>query len=271
MDIRIRLRNGAFSYGQREIFHNLNLELAQGDIFCLLGANGCGKTTLLRCLNGLLSLKEGNVWLNGQEIASLSETERAKILGFVFQEHNFLFPYSVLETVCMGRAPHLGFFSSPSRKDTQIAERALEMVGLAHLKDKPCTEISGGERQLSLIARALAQEPAVLLLDEPTSHLDFGNQVLILETIRRLAQEKGLTVIMATHFPGHALLVSNKVALMKNGNFANVGRPEQVLTESNLKNLYGIDVKIVSVAGGACKRSQAIVPLLNGTGPQATV
>ena len=263
MEPRICLRDGTFSYGAREIFTGLNLDLDEGDVFCLLGPNGCGKTTLLRCLNCALRLKQGSVWIDGRDAASLDETERAQIMGFVFQEHNILFSYPVIEIVCMGRAPHLGFLSSPSRRDMEIAERALETVGIAHLRDTRYTEISGGERQLVLIARALAQEPMVLLLDEPTSHLDFGNQMLILETIVRLAQERGLTVIMATHFPNHALLASNRVALMKDGGFVAVGWPERVITTSNLKELYGVDVEIVSTDHGTGKRAKAVVPVFS--------
>jgi iron complex transport system ATP-binding protein len=264
MTPRIRLRDGAFSYGAHPIFQNLSLDLAAGQVFCLLGPNGCGKTTLLRCLNGLAPLKAGTLWLDGQEISHLSETNRAKKIGFVPQEHNVLFPYSVLETVRMGRAPHLGLFASPSRHDTAIAKEALDIIGIPHLQHKPYTQISGGERQMALIARALTQQPSILLLDEPTSHLDFGNQVLVLQTVHRLARERGLAVIMATHFPGHALLVSHHVALMKDGGFVATGPAETVITESYLQQLYGIDVKVLSVSDGSTGNFKAVVPLLSG-------
>jgi len=270
---RLCLEDGAFSYdGRRAIFSALNLSLHSGEIFCLLGPNGCGKTTLLRCLNGLLPLATGKVVLDGQGLDSLNEMERARRMAFVFQEENLLFSYSVLEIVRMGRAPHLGFFASPSKKDTQIAEAALETVGLADLREKPYTEISGGERQLALIARALAQEPEILLLDEPTSHLDFGNQMLILETIHRLSEARNLSVIMATHFPEHALLVSNKVALMKAGSFVAEGQADRVITAAALKDLYGVAVEVVSVTNGDGATVKAIVPVLresSGVEPQA--
>jgi iron complex transport system ATP-binding protein len=265
MGPRICLRGGAFSYADREVFSGLDLDLFEGDVTCLLGPNGCGKTTLLRCLNRMLPLGQGELWLNGQRMSTLSETERARVMGFVFQEHTIQFPYPVLEIVQMGRAPHLSFLSSPSKKDQEVAEQALETVGIAHLRDKRYTEISGGERQLALIARALAQEPQILLLDEPTSHLDFGNQMLILETIGRLAQEKHIAVIMATHFPDHALLSSNKVVLMKNGGFMAMGLPEQVITRENLKKLYGVEVEIVSTSNRNGGQAKAVVPLLNAS------
>lgn len=247
MESKLILKDATFSYGKREIFSNLNLEVSSGDIFCLLGPNGCGKTTLLRCLSGALKLKKGSVWLDGEEISSLGTKEIACLVGFVFQEHRSSLPYSVLDLVLMGRAPHLGMFSTPAEKDTEIAERALELVGISHLRDKRCTHISGGERQLALIARTLAQETEVILLDEPTSHLDFKNQTLVLRMITRLAKQ-GLTIIMSSHFPNHAFLCSNRVAMMEGGRFIAIGRPEDAVTETNLKVTYGIDkVRIYSV------------------------
>lgn len=145
----------------------------------------------------------------------------------------------------MGRAPHLGLFSSPSKKDTKIAERALATVGISHLKNKRYTQISGGERQLTLIARTLAQEPEVILLDEPTSHLDFKNQTLMLRMINKLARQ-GLSIVMSSHLPNHALLHSSRVALMKDGKFLAVGSPDEVMTEGNLRTIYEIDVRILS-------------------------
>ncbi len=246
MGVYLKLQNGDFSYGERPIFTELNLEINKAEVLCILGANGCGKTTLLRCLNGSMRLSRGTVHLDGTDISSLNVEDVAKRIGFVFQEHTAPFPFSVLEVVRMGRAPHLKLFATPTHKDTEIALEKLELVGMLHLKDKPYTQISGGERQLILIARTLAQEPEIILMDEPTSHLDYRNQTIILQIVNRLAAN-GLGVLMTSHLPDHALLYSSRVALMKNGQFLSTGKPDEVMTDQSLKEIYGIDIKIVEV------------------------
>ncbi|MBU2513186.1 ABC transporter ATP-binding protein [bacterium] len=254
MQPKIRLENIAFGYDEQDLFSGLNLELFDGEVVCVLGANGCGKTTLLQCLNGSLKLTRGSVCLDGKLLSTFSVKEVARKMGFVFQEHNAPFPYSVLEVVRMGRAPHLGFFSTPSEEDNEIAEYALEMVGKLHLKDKPYTQISGGERQLVLIARTIAQEPEVILLDEPTSHLDFKNQTLVMRIITKLAR-RGFSIVMSSHWPDHALQYASKVVIMNNGEFSAVGPPGDVITEENLKLAYNMDVNILSVNDSKRKRT----------------
>lgn len=246
MDALISLKNGEFSYGDQIVFSGLNLEVQRAEVLCILGANGCGKTTLLRCLNGNMPLKKGHVYLGTVDITSLQVDAVARKVGFVFQEHHAPFPFSVLEVVRMGRAPHLRLFAMPSHHDTEIAREKLDLVGMYHLKDKPYTQISGGERQLVLIARTLAQEPVVILMDEPTSHLDFRNQTMVLQIINKLA-DKGLAILMTSHLPNHALLFSSRVALMKNGNFLAVGKPTDVMTEESLREIYGMEVRMVTV------------------------
>jgi iron complex transport system ATP-binding protein len=242
---KIILNNASFSYGEHLVFESLNLEVSPGEVVCVLGSNGCGKTTLLRCLSGALNLKGGNVSLDNTNISSMNLTTLAKKVGFVFQEHNVSFAYSVIELVSMGRTPHLSLFASPSDSDTAFAERMLKLVGMSHLKNKPYTEISGGERQLVLIARALAQNPEIILLDEPTSHLDFKNQIHIMRMIAELSH-KGITMVLTSHYPNHALMFATKVALMHEGRFLAVGTPENVMTEQNLRIIYGVEVRILS-------------------------
>lgn len=243
---KISVRSASFSYGEKRVWHDLNLEIESGETLCLLGANGCGKTTLLNCIHDDLRLESGSILLDGRDIHSLGVRDIAKQVGYVFQEHSAPFPYKVIDVVRMGRTPHLGLFESPSKSDTMIANDIISSLGIGHLAQKRYTQISGGERQLVLIARTLCQEPEIILLDEPTSHLDFGNQAMVLKTIRHLSQ-KGLTIIMTTHFPNHAWLFSSRVALMNGGELVSVGTAVEAMSPEILSQTYGIKVKIYTV------------------------
>jgi iron complex transport system ATP-binding protein len=238
------VRQAGFCYNsQRMIFSDISFSLAEQEVLCILGPNGIGKSTLIRCLANLNPLCAGSIRLHDKDIRSLSHTDVARIIGYVPQAHEIVFPFTVREFVLMGRAPHLALFSSPNKDDHNKVDAAMDLAGISRLADKPVNQISGGEYQLAMIARALAQEPEVLLLDEPTSHLDFGNQIRVLEIIDRLARE-GLSVIMSSHFPDHAFLSSNNVAIMQHGSFMAYGLAEEVITEENLKQTYGVDVSI---------------------------
>jgi iron complex transport system ATP-binding protein len=239
----VRVRGASFRYGHRTILHDLSLDVDRGETLCVLGPNGCGKTTLLRCIGGALTLNAGSVHVGGDEVRSLAPPARARRIGFLFQDHAPSFPYAIRDVVVMGRAPHLGFFGSPGARDRALAEEALERVGMLHLKDQPYTRISGGERQLVLLARILVQQPQVILLDEPTAHLDLRNQVLTLRIVRALAAG-GLTMIMTTHDPNHALWFGGRAALMKDGRFVAVGPAHDVMTEATLTSTYGVDVAV---------------------------
>jgi len=230
-------------------FRDINFSLEDGEFMCILGPNGCGKTTLLKSIIGLVRLKKGSVEIEGRNVAHLPRPEIARIIGYVPQLHQPAFPFTVLEVVLMGRAPHLGPFSSPRQKDVAIADAAINSMGITHLRDKPYTQLSGGERQLVVFARVLAQKPAIILLDEPTSHLDFSNQVRLLKTVEKLA-DTGIPIIMTSHFPDHAFMVSNKVAMMKNGQIIDIGTPDEVVTENNLAKVYGMKVKVISLGDG---------------------
>jgi iron complex transport system ATP-binding protein len=224
----------------------------------ILGPNACGKTTLLKCIDGLMKLEHGSISIDGKDLRSLSRSEIAKAIGYVPQFHQPSFAFTVLDTVLVGRAPHIGFLESPKAEDIKIAKDALETMGIPYLAEKPYTQLSGGERQLVLIARILAQQPSLLLLDEPTSHLDFGNQIRLLNILSKLANT-GLPIIMTSHFPDHAFLVSNNVALMKEGELIDVGTPEQIITDSTLATVYKIRVKVVDVDVGVNRK--IVVPV----------
>jgi iron complex transport system ATP-binding protein len=240
----IEVRGAAFRYGAREVFSGIDLDVFRGELLSILGPNGCGKSTLLRCIGGALTLNAGTVRLDKTDIAGLDAGARARRVGFLFQNHTPSFPFPVLDVVSMGRAPHLGLFGVPSRKDIALAEQALDRVGVLHLKDRPYTEVSGGERQLVLLARTLAQQPDVILLDEPTSHLDLRNQVRSLKAIRELAAQ-GVTMIMTTHDPNHALLFPGRVIMMKPGGVIVTGLASEVITAAELTATYGIDIAVV--------------------------
>lgn len=256
------IRDLSFRYyvkEQDDIFSHISLVLERGEIFCLIGPNGTGKSTLIRCIGGLLTAYAGQITLEGTDIATMDSARIAKIIGYVPQSHLPTFPFPVREVVVMGRSPHLGSFSSPSDADMQVAEKAMASVGISHLADRPCTDISGGEWQLVLIARALTQEPRILLLDEPISHLDLGNQLKILGTIRELSR-KGLTILMATHFPDHAFLLSGRVGVMLEKGIPLIGPAEDVITEMTMKKAYNAEVRIMTMEGDGGRR--ICIPLL---------
>lgn len=243
----LEIKDAAFSYEDTEnIFEGINLTVDQGDVVCILGPNGCGKTTLIKCLNKLHELKEGVVYINGRDIRDINQREIAINIGYIPQGHIPTFAFSVLDVVLMGRSPHLDFFESLGEEDYKIAEDALKKFGLHKLKDKPYTDLSGGEQQLVFFSRVIAQEPNILILDEPTSHLDFGNQLKTLDIISKLASD-GLSVIMTSHFPDHAFISANKVAIMKDRDFMAVGKPEEVINTENMEKAYGIKVEIVDI------------------------
>ncbi|MBN2238857.1 MAG: ABC transporter ATP-binding protein [Dehalococcoidales bacterium] len=245
--MRLEIREAAFTYtGETNVFEDLSLTADGEEMLCILGPNGCGKTTLLKCIAGIMKLKGGQVLLDEQDISIMKRNAVAKILGYIPQEHSSPFPYQVLQMVLMGRSPHIGTFSLPKQEDIEIAEESLAKVGILHLKDRRYTQLSGGEKQLVVMARVLAQQPKMLLLDEPTSHLDFKNQTLILQLVEKLARE-GLPAIMTTHFPNHALTYSSKVALMRAGSLLTVGSADDVVNRENMREIYGIDVKIHTV------------------------
>jgi iron complex transport system ATP-binding protein len=229
---------------------DVSFSVGKGETLVLLGPNGCGKTTLLKCINALLSPSQGVIEILGKNVESLSRSELSRLIGFVPQTHAPAFPYTVMDVVLMGRASHMTIFQQPSRSDYAISEAALSLVGILQMKDRIYTQISGGERQLALIARAIAQEPKVLLLDEPTAHLDFKNQQMVLRMVKRVAREKGLGVVMSLHDPNHALSFSDKVVLIGSGRVSAVGTPLEVVTPENIMNVYGIETKMLSHESG---------------------
>ena len=247
MENLIDVKNISFSYEKNEnIFENISFNIKKKEVLCILGPNGTGKTSLIKCLNGLNNIKSGRILIKGEDIKKLSYSKISKSIGYIPQDHSPTFPFSVLDVVLMGRTPYINLTEVPKEEDIKISENALKTFGIYEMKDKEYTNLSGGERQLVFLSRILAQEPDLLILDEPTSHLDFGNQIRILEIIEKLSNS-GLSIIMSSHFPDHGFLASTKVAIMQNKTFIDYGSPHDVITEENLKKAYNINVKLLEI------------------------
>lgn len=244
--MKLEIKDVTCGYDKKAILENISFKMGTGDILCILGPNGVGKTTLFKTILGFLDIIKGKVLLDGEDISTWGRKDFAKAIGYVPQSHTPPFPYKVLDVVVMGRTAHLSAFSSPSKSDYDIAENILESLGISYLKDLIYTEISGGERQLILIARALAQEPKILIMDEPTSNLDYGNQVRVLKHIKKLA-ERDIGIIMTSHFPDHAFMASTKVLAINRGSKYKIGTPEEIVTSELLEDIYKIRVQIETV------------------------
>jgi iron complex transport system ATP-binding protein len=242
------------------VLHDVSFAAEANTILYLLGHNGCGKTTLLEILSGVRKPQAGEVWLNGADIHRIPAHHRAQRVGLVPQIHMPIFAYNVFEVVLMGRTPYLGLLGVPGRADRAIVEEAIEMVGLTGLRERPYTDLSGGERQLTLIARGLAQQTDVLLLDEPTAHLDPRNQHLVLETVSRLASQR-VSFVISSHDPNSALLYADHVMVMHSGCVVAQGPPEQVLTEDILSQSYNMPVEVIY---NEHRQARAILPRRNG-------
>lgn len=228
-----------YSISQR-VGAGINLQVWPHEVLCLLGPNGSGKSTLFKTLLGLLPPLAGQITVMGQPLALWSRQELAQKIAYVPQAHAAVFAFSVLEVVLMGRTASVGLFASPSAHDREIACQCLEQVGMLHLQHRPYTQISGGERQLVLIARALSQQPALLVMDEPTASLDFGNQLRVLSHIQAL-REQGMSIFLCTHQPDHAHHVADRIALFRQGALQAVGVCAQIMTAANLAKLYDLD------------------------------
>ena len=233
----IEVRDLAVSLGGKSIIKGYSLDVAKGDVLAILGANGIGKTTLLNCIVGLRQADAGTV-------------THAGLIGFVPQLFHATFAFSVLDIVLMGRARHLGLFGAPKRGDYEIAERYLTLMKVDHLRERPFNALSGGQRQLVMIAQALASECAIMVLDEPCSALDYKNQAIVIATLRRLNREMGLTIVFTTHAPQHGLEVASHVLLMNDRRRYRHGPVAEILTAENLSSLYDVPIARAEFAAG---------------------
>lgn len=247
----------------RYILKDVSLDLGEKDILCLLGPNGTGKTTLLRCLLMLNKMKTGSISVAGQDLAKIPVRNRAKYLAYVPQAINMAFPYDGFEIVQMGRVAHLAPGSKPNKKDQKIAMDSMERLGIKHLAEHSFNEMSGGERQMVLVARALAQQARILVMDEPTANLDYGNQIKILKTIKQLAED-GYAILMTSHYPDHAFLACNRAMLLRDGKILAEGKPEKIVTTGSLSHLYNTPVCVTkAILNSFNKTSQVCIPLMH--------
>lgn len=249
MGVNIDIRGLSFGFGAGgHRIEDVSLAVPDATMCCLLGPNGAGKTTLLRCLLGLLRPERGTVRLAGHDVSALSPRQLARIVAYVPQSTTPAFPFTALDMAVMGRTPHLGMTATPSPSDRRAAQLTLDDLGIGHLAGRPFTQLSGGERQLTMLARALVQEAAVLVLDEPTSALDYGNEVRILKTVADVVSQ-GPSALLTTHQPNHALMWADLAVLMSHGSIVESGRPRDVITAERLSDLYRVGIDVARLPG----------------------
>lgn len=236
----LRVENGSFSYQKGvRIFENINFEVNSGEILAILGPNGAGKTTMLRCIMGMLKWKSGRSLLEEEDISTMSAKNLWSKMAYVPQAKSVSSSYTAFEMVLLGRSSHLNAFATPGKADIEKAEEVMELLGITYLAEKKCSAISGGELQMVLIARALAAEPQVLILDEPESNLDFKNQLVVLNAMSELAHQ-GMTCVFNTHYPAHALQRAHKALILSKGGDYVFGDTAKVVNEENIKKAFGV-------------------------------
>ena len=243
----LRIESGSFAYKNGpQILKDINIEVEPGEILAVLGPNGAGKTTLLRCMMDMLHWQSGRSLLDGEDIRSIPASKLWRRMAYVPQARSAAVSYTAFQTVLLGRSSRIGAFSAPSGEDMKVAERVMDRLGISHLADKPCYAISGGELQMVLIARAMAAEPKILVLDEPESNLDFKNQLIVLDAMTALAAE-GVACIFNTHYPAHALQRAGKALMLSKDGRSIFGDTTSVVTEENIRRAFGVDALIGEV------------------------
>ena len=247
--MNIEVRNLCFSYGQSAVLKNVSFTARKGELLSVLGPNGVGKSTLFRCILGLLKGCKGEIIVGSTDVKRMAAKELAHRIAYIPQSHHPAFNYSVMDVVLMGTAHQVGAISSPGKREMAQARAALEQMGISSMAQKSYLKLSGGEQQLVLISRALAQQAKAILMDEPTSNLDFGNQLRVLQEVRRLAA-MGYTILMSSHNPQHILHFSDRVIALCDGEVIAGGPPHDVMDEALLKRIYGVDVRFIDTDEG---------------------
>ena len=246
--MKFEIQDLSCGYNRRSLLEHIDVTFETGRSVCILGPNGVGKSTFFRTVLGFLRPVSGNILIGGRDVRTISRKEMARLIGYVPQIHGNPFPYSVRDMVLMGRASHLGALADPGKSDYRRCDEVLEMLDILYLKDKLYSEISGGEQQMTLIARALVQEPEFIMMDEPTSNLDYGNQIQVLKRVTEL-KKSGKGVVMITHSPDQAFLCADEAVLFFRDGHVISGKVDDVLTEENISSLYGVEIEISRQAG----------------------
>lgn len=241
----LKVENGCFGYPkQDEILTDINIQLDEGHILSVLGPNGIGKTTLLKCMIGLMPWSRGCSLLMGNDIRNMSSKQIWNTISYIPQSHGFSFSYTGLEMVMLGRSSHLGLFQQPGKKEIELAEQMMERVGITRLADKDCNRMSGGELQMVLIAKALINEPKLIILDEPETGLDFHNQILVLNMVEKLAHEENISAIMNTHYPTNAMSIADEAFMMNHSGERFYGKTGDILNEQNISRSFDVNVVV---------------------------
>ncbi len=263
----LEVENLSVGYGDKVIVHDASFNVDEGEFACIIGANGCGKTTTLKCILGLLAPKGGSVKVRGESTLHMTEKQRARYFAYIPQAHTPPFPFSVADVVIMGRTPYVNTLARIGAEDKRIAFEAMELLGIEELANSVYTELSGGQQQLVLIARALAQQPQVLIMDEPTASLDFGNQQMVLGQMKKLTRN-GTSVVMVTHDPDHALFCADEVIVMHEGRVIATGDSDGVMTDECLRTIYGTRARIMDVTLEEGNTVKVCIPLMDTMGQE---
>lgn len=258
---QLEFRHTDLGYGSKKILSDINFTLQTDSVTCLIGPNGAGKTTLFKSALGFLPPLAGQILLNGKPVSRYTTREFARHVAYVPQAHSTPFHYKVLDVVLFGRTAYLGYFNSPGKADRKIAESYLDLLEISHLAQRSFVELSGGEQQMVIIARALTQEPSFLIFDEPTSNLDYGNQHRVIQKINTL-KKQSTGILMATHSPDHAFMLGSQVIILDKGKLVKHGTPEKTITAETLRQTYGVDVQILETPSGPTPSRRICAPVL---------